>query len=117
MSYMDYDNQEQFTDEQYAIWRKAIEELRKEFNDLYGPYYWPNPLPRDRQLDRIRNMSTRLLLNYLQRCRKVGGVWSDSYPYGGGLDIEDIKRELAKRPHIPKGPEAKRLRRQRAQSH
>jgi hypothetical protein len=53
---------------------------------------------------------TRKLMQWLEKARKCGGGWS---PWDNKMDVitfEDIKAELAKRPHIPNKKESKALR-------
>lgn len=117
MSHIDFELQSQFTDEQYRVWREGIHRAWVEGEWYRKPY--PNPMPTDRMLDKIRAMTTRELLGILQKIRKVGGHWyspvgSDSYV---GYFLDDVKAELAKRPHVPSRAEAKGLRRKRALGH
>jgi hypothetical protein len=63
----------------------------------------------------LREAHTRQLLKWLQYTRAYGGWFS---PYGSGSTYgwskSEIKAELATRPHIPSGKEAKALRQEAA---
>jgi hypothetical protein len=102
----DWEIQETMTDEQYARWREAHRGL---------PYH---QRPSDRCIDKIRHMSTRELLWTLKQTNACGGWYS---PEGSGAhwgySADDLKAELAERPHIPKRAEAKELRRKKALGH
>lgn len=53
-------------------------------------------------------------MKWLERSRKFGGKYSpNDFHY---FTTEEIKAELATREHIPKGKEAKELRRQKARA-
>ncbi len=66
----------------------------------------------------VDEMSTRELLGLLDKIRKVGGWYSPFDAHGSlGYGLDEVKAELAKRPHVPTGVEAKKLRRMKAGYH
>ena len=64
----------------------------------------------------VADMSTRELLGLLARIRRVGGWYTpyDHHSVSPGYYAEEVKAELARRPHVPTGAEAKQVRRERA---
>lgn len=63
----------------------------------------------------LKKRHTKQLLEYLRAARACGGSYSpfDS-SYGPHFSIEEIKKELSFRPHIPNKREAKVIRQQKA---
>ena len=58
-------------------------------------------------------LSTGQLLSYLQAARRCGGHYSPYESGGPSITIEEIKAELATRPHIPNRAERKQRQRLR----
>lgn len=56
---------------------------------------------------------TRVLLDYLKHARACGG-WYSPWDSDTGYTIEELKAELATRPHVPNKAEAKRIRQEKA---
>ena len=71
--------------------------------------------PRPATLVTLASLHTRQLLDALESSRGSGGVWSPDGEWGAGYSADEIKAELARRPHVPNKPEAKAARRAAAQ--
>ena len=63
----------------------------------------------------LSSMHTRQLLDALTLSRGDYGFWSPEGEWGPGYSSDEIKAELAHRPHIPNKQEAKAARRAAAQ--
>ena len=66
----------------------------------------PGPGPYD--LDRLH---TRELMRYLRNAQAMGS-YDPTDGNGKHISLEEIKAELAKRPHVPNKPEGTKLRRE-----
>ena len=62
----------------------------------------------------LGNVRTRILLDWLAKSRKFGGKYTpNDHHY---FTTEEIKKELNTREHIPRGKEAKELRKEKARA-
>jgi hypothetical protein len=89
----------------------AVEDLKGRVLISRGKDAWKPP---------VADMSTRELLGLLARIRRVGGWYTPYDTHGGavpGYSFEEVKAELAHRPHVPTGAQAKQIRRERAGTH
>lgn len=65
----------------------------------------------------LTKVPTRLLMVYLKGAQACNGSYDPSCTgQTGAISIEEIKAELAKRPHVPNKPEGQAIRKDRAKS-
>ena len=64
----------------------------------------------------LKNIPTRLLLKWRDRCYACGGGYDPTENNNNVIPLERIKEELAKREHIPNKKEAKRIRQLKAKA-
>lgn len=63
----------------------------------------------------LPRLNTRVLMVYLRGCQRMGS-FDPTYSGGGRhITLEEVKAELAKRPHVPNKKEGEKLRREKSQ--
>ena len=66
----------------------------------------------------LKSLHTRELMGYLRLARAFGGRFCPAdHNYNPSISIDDIKAELATRPHVPNKQEGKEARRKAALQH